>query len=355
MRKIFFDEAGNTGADLLNPEQKVFTLCSNIFTENEASELASVFKNTKELHFVKLKKSQAGRRSIVKMLNHDLICENKIIIFIVDKEFATVAQIVNHLIETFYYHLGTDIHKNNDQVKFANMIYFFGKYEWDKGLYEELLNSFIEMFRLKTPISIYNFYEVIHNLYEVVNDDDKALIGPILGSQTYIEEILSPVDKFSLDVTLSTFLVLCDSWYNKLNEQFDVICDNSKQLEHYMSYIDFAREMDVPIQNVGFGSRKMTFPLQINNIKLSDSEDEFNIQISDIIASSISFSQNNKNPKYQAFVNQIKESKIFRLNNTHPLFPSHPNEIKQDVSDGQNILDFLATQSIIQMRKEKKL
>ncbi len=40
MKIFFFDEASNTGTDLLNPEQKVFTLCSNIFKENESSELA---------------------------------------------------------------------------------------------------------------------------------------------------------------------------------------------------------------------------------------------------------------------------------------------------------------------------
>lgn len=75
MNKIYFDEAGNTGADLLNKDQNIFILCSNSYTKEETEEFIKLFKNKSELHFVKLKKSEEGRKSIINFLNHPLISE----------------------------------------------------------------------------------------------------------------------------------------------------------------------------------------------------------------------------------------------------------------------------------------
>jgi len=48
---IYIDEAGNTGADLLNAEQRAFVLASSCFSEAERAELTSLFPVKDELHF----------------------------------------------------------------------------------------------------------------------------------------------------------------------------------------------------------------------------------------------------------------------------------------------------------------
>lgn len=347
MKKIYFDESGNTGADLLNREQKAFILCSNIYTEDECNELLNLFDSNDELHFVKLKKSQKGRESVIKLLNHSLINESKIAIYVAHKELATVAQIVDQLIEPVLYDIGTDIYKYGVNIQWTNFIFYFGNFFWDKSTYDEFLNNFIIMFRKKDEESIENFYKSTERLLNTIDEEYKKLLFPIIASKNKIKGILNNSDKFTIDVTFSCFLVLCNHWYKILNEKFDVIFDNSKQIEHYNDYIEFVKGLNIPIQEIGYGSRKMTFPAQINSVKLIDSKSELNIQISDIIASSLSFMYNNKNPKQIDFVTQIQNSKILKLENVNMMWPSpnvSPKELNMEDPSGTNILDFLAEQ-----------
>jgi hypothetical protein len=63
--------------------------------------------------------------------------------------------------------------------------------------------------------------------------------------------------------------------------------------------------MNIPIQEIGFGSRKMTFPTQIERLELVNSENNLGVQISDLITSSLAFMYNNTNEKYSKFIKQI--------------------------------------------------
>jgi len=349
MQKIYFDESGNTGADLLNLDQKAFILCSNNFSTEECEELLKLFENDAELHFVKLKKSPKGRESIIKLLNHELIREEKVAIYVVHKELATIAQIVDQLIEPVFYEKGLDLYKFGLNIQYTNFIFYFGNFFWNKALYNEMITNFISMFRKRDSDSINKFYKTVEELIETVDDEYLGLLYPIRDSRPQILRILENSDKFTIDVTFSCFLVLCDRWYKVLGEKFDVIFDNSKQIEHYSEYIEFVRNLKVEIQEVGFDSRKMTYPAQINSVQLTDSKFEVNIQISDIIASAIGFMYNNKNNRYTEFVKKIQESKILNLENANMIWPTTevtPEELNMQNGEGNNVLDFLAEQFI---------
>lgn len=357
MQKIYFDEAGNTGADLMNPDQKAFILCSNNYTNEECKVLLDLFDNDDELHFVKLKNSQKGRESIIKLLNHELVNEKKVSIYVAHKELATVAQIVDQLIEPVLYNHDVDIYKYGLNIQWINYIFYFGNFFWDKNKYRDLLNDFVSMMRIKDQDSINVFYNTAKKLLDDIDEEYKKLLKPLVASEKIIDNILSNVDKFTIDVTFSCFLVLCNNWYKNLNEKFDVICDNSKQIEHYSDYIEFVKNLKIPIQEVGYGSRKMTFPTQINEVKLKDSEQEINIQISDIFASSLAFMYNNKNSKQEPFVKKIQESKLLGLENFNTMWPSSditPEDLDMEDASGISVVDFLASQFIIQENKPNK-
>ncbi|WP_407486621.1 DUF3800 domain-containing protein [Elizabethkingia anophelis] len=348
METIYFDESGNTGSDLLNQDQKVFILCSNRFTASECQELLILFNDVDELHFVNLKNSIKGRASIIKLLNHELITEDKISIYCAHKEYVTVCIIVDQLIESVYHRMGIDIYKYGQNIQIATYIFYFGNSIWNKEYYTNFIESFIRMFRKKDENSIQTFYKTVKKLYNSIDQEYKILLEPIINSKSIINDILFSVDKFTIDITLSTFLVLCNYWYRELDEKFNVTFDNSKQIEHYIEYIKFLRDLNTAPQDIGFGSRKMVFPTQINNITLADSKNEINIQISDIIASAVSFQFNNKNSRYSTFVKNIQDSNLMKLKNVHNMWPStniSVEELGMENSNGINVLDFLAFHS----------
>lgn len=343
---IYFDEAGNTGQDLLNKDQPAFVLASNNFNPVEARELASLFKQDNELHFKKLKNSENGRRSIIKFLNHDLISEKNIICYISNKQYVAIAQIVDQLIETFYYEHNIDIYVYGYNIILTNSLYYLGNFNWEKPLFDEMLSSFVSMIRNKTEESIEIFYRTVGFLHQSIKDaDEKTLIKPILGSKRFIGEILEAVEIYTLDVTLSTFLVICDDWFEKLNRRIDVFSDDSKQLNFYKEYIDFMKTHDEPAQKIGYGSRTRTFPSQINSVNLVTSNNHLSVQLSDLIASSLAFIYNNTNIKHEKFVTEIKNSKLLSLENFRVLMPQPkftPKDLDMEDASGVSSVDFIA-------------
>lgn len=99
----------------------------------------------------------------------------------------------------------------------------------------------------------------------------------------------------------------------------------------------------------GYGDRKMTFPTQISNLELVDSNVQKSIQITDLIASSLGFMFNNKSEKLNDFVEEIQNSKLRHLTNCHTIWFATEvslRELGMENTEGNNPLDFLAGKMI---------
>jgi len=157
MNKIYFDEAGNTGQDMLNKDQKVFVLASVNYDATAQNEIKSLFNVDGEIHFKQLKNSGNGRRKILNFLNSSWIKEDHIILYYANKEFATCGQIVNLLIETVFHHNGYDLYLHGLHIAYTNWIFYFGNFYWNKHLFNIFLEAFVAMIRNKDILSINNF------------------------------------------------------------------------------------------------------------------------------------------------------------------------------------------------------
>lgn len=342
---IYIDEAGNTGQDLLNSDQGAFVLASNNYSIDQQNVLAGIFSSNNELHFAALKGSQKGRDAIIQFINHPLICEEHIQCISAHKEFVAHTHIVDRLIEPVLYDRGYDIYRQGENIWMSNYIYYAGKSNtWQKDLLEKLLTEFMLMARSKTNESIVSFYKTASNLYNVVPARDRYLVTLILDSRELIVDILQHIDKFSLDVTLSSFYVICDRWHKKTFKRLRIFQDDSKQIAHFREHIDFTINMQIEKQQVGFDGREMTYPTQINELKMVSSKEMLGVQLSDLIASSIAFMYNNKNTKHSSFVEQIQNSRLLDLSNYFAIWPTTAEKLAEMkfTGTGENPLDFLA-------------
>jgi hypothetical protein len=89
----------------------------------------------------------------------------------------------------------------------------------------------------------------------------------------------------------------------------------------------------------------MTFPPQIDSLKLVDSKHEFGVQCADLIASAIAFMYNNETGRFAPFSKQIKQSKLLALTNNNTLWPTDDVSAEAlDMTEGEGInpVDFLA-------------
>lgn len=344
-RIIYFDESGNTGQDMLNNEQKVFVLGSVSFNYDELNELKSIFNTNDEVHFKKLKNSSEGRKKIITFLNHNLINEQNIFFYVVHKEFNVCGQITDLLIETVMHEKGYDLYKYGRHIAYSNWIFYFGNFFWDKSLYNKLIEEFISMIRNKTEESINKFYVTATNLYKSV--EEKSIVKPIVESKKHINQIMESIDKYSIDTTFSTFLVLCDKWYKQTKNKIDVRLDTSKQIDHYKNYLEHTMkiaERTPETIEIGYDNRKITFPPQIKSIEIVDSKNDFGVQCADLIASSITFMYNNEKGKHAPFSKKIQESKLLQLSNANVIWPTSevsPEALGMSEGKGINPVDFM--------------
>lgn len=348
---IFFDEAGNSGDNLLDPSQPIFTLLSHDFGEKEAQLLLDPIRrasNAKELHFKNLKKYPKTRKAILECINHELIMPDRVYYFTSLKEFMIVAHIVDQLIELVLYDDGVDIYKGGTNLSTANMLYIMGNNVWDKETFKKMCSTFVEWFRTNDDVKGDVFYDSVRDLFKNVKSrEDEMLVGLILVSERFRPVIKESYSKFTLDSTLSSFVAHCNVWAKKYSEPFDIVFDNSKQISYWQEYIKFLVDK-LPEQVVGYGSRKHKYPLLIKSMKLVDSSTHVQIQLADILASSLNYAYTNRfHGVSDPFINEIFSSKLSEVqgNSMWPTKDVTPEALDMTDELGINALDFLVEHS----------
>lgn len=347
MNKIYFDEAGYTGADLTNVSQPYFALASVRFTEEELATIRNdlgLDANTKEIHFKKLHTNWEGRVLLDRLFSHPLLDKKHIKTGVALKRFCIYAQIVDTIIEAFFYSRGIDLYENQNNNKLANFLYAFSILHKNQELVSNFEKAFVEMLRKHSQNAVVNFYQSVNLLINdsATTDSFKELLSLIPSTIETVQDALVNDNPFYLDNTLSLFVALVGKWYSDTKAKDDIIFDNSKPIAFHKDLIEKLRNMPVKETEVGYDDRKHVYPLPIGNIQLASSTDYLGIQIADTIASAIVFILTNKNAKLQKYQQQLKGLGVFRETDV-PLTPSTKEYLlkKIDTSSNINPLDFI--------------
>jgi hypothetical protein len=363
---IYFDESGNSGDNLLDKQQPVFSLVSHNYNEFEAKTILQPLLDkgkSEEIHFKNIHNKSTYHKAIIACLNHELIIPDRIYVYGVLKDYLIVVQIVEYLIEPVLHRGKINLLRESRNVGMANIIYLMGNNGWDKVLFRTMCDNFIRWGRKK--IEAAEFYQSVKDLYDSVkNDLVPELLGLILESASIQQSVSKIFEKYAFDPTFPVFVSHCCYWGNKLNFKFDIGLDTSKQLNYWRGMIDFLSQL--PEAEVGYGSRKHVYPLPVGNITTYDSKDNLQVQLSDLLVSAYNYLltkgvMNLSTPLYELLI----KSKLITLKGDS-LWPSNkvtPEQLgtEGDV-DGQHPLDFLAKQisstpgadELINSTKQKK-
>lgn len=340
--KIYVDEAGNTGSNILNPDQKYFILSAVNFTDEELDKIREDINYPKELHFVKMKRSSEGRMAIKKLLQHPLIDADHITYEFVDKNFCTYAQITDMVIEpVFYYIFHENLYKKRGNIQIANCFYVFAENHPYPDYIVDFKSSFEKMIREQTQENIEEFYENVYILSnQTKNESFKEILSWIEMSKNVLEHVLVEDNKYGLDTTMASLLVLVDHWAKKTNQKLDIITDNSKQIQAKEQLIRNLMNIKTS-KNVGYDTRKSFYPIQIHTLNMVDSANNFGVQLADLIASSVAFRYNDAD-KFVKFQDEIKDFPFFDIP-CYPIIPVSAKEMTEPVddSDDSDPMDFL--------------
>ena len=289
---IYLDESGNTGPNLLDMDQPVFSLASCKFSTTEATSLLELInsKSPHEVHFKNLKRRKSGQDAIVRLMSSKLINLKNIKVNIFLKEFMITTKIVDLLIEHMMHLNGEDLYLNGKNIALSNMLYYCLQSFCDKVLVQDMYKKFVVLIRDQENECIDDFYESVERVKESSSDEKfKGDINLILLTKNCIQDALNGVDKFSLDPSIPALFSHCVLWGNDYPNGFRIIHDDSHSIEKqrllFAQFMDWTQE-DIEL---GYDRRKFNLPLKGKSLKFAGSEQHPQLQVSDIIASSFSY------------------------------------------------------------------
>lgn len=347
MNKIYFDEAGYTGADLTNEAQPYFALASVRFSDEELSIIRKdigLKSAEKEIHFKNMHTNWQGRELLEQLFSHPLLDKKHIKTGVALKRYCIYAQIVDTIIETYFYSRNINLYENQSNIKLANSLYYFSSLHKNQEVVSNFEKTFVKMVRKHNQEAVDDFYNAVSLLINdaATVDSHKELLSLIPSTIETINDALVNDNPFYLDNTLSLFVALVEKWYSQSKVKDDIIFDDSKPIALQKKLIERLRDIDIPETEVGYDSRKHVYPLPIANIELASSTDYFGIQIADAIASAIVFILTNKNVKLQRFQQQLQGMELFRETDI-PLTPSTSEQLTRNIATSSDInpVDFI--------------
>ena len=287
---IGFDEAGNTGPDLLNPDQPLYVLASVRLTDEEA---ACVLESPqRERHFAKDRTSRAGRDRIVRSLTSPLLTKDTVRYTVIHKDFCTTAKMIDLLVEPVLKAAGIDIYAEGMHLGAANLLHL-ALSTFDPHAFREMQSAFVGMCRQRTQAEVERFYVSADTFNEAVRSalrEDDPLMGSILLSRPFAADLFigprpdrgAPSD---LDPAVTCVIALLHDWASAF-APVTVEHDESKEVKRSLEVVQRlwragADEITLTLWN----GEQLTYPLPVVDFDFASSSASPRVQVADLVAS----------------------------------------------------------------------
>lgn len=319
-QNVAFDESGNSGGNLLDPEQPVFVLASVHVTDDETVKL--IEPHSDEIKFSKLKRSYKGRRKILDILNTDMLSDDKVLISGFHKSFMVITKMVDLLIEPMLYESGIDLFERGENIAMANMLFFTMPVFIGRDSFKAIQAAFVEMVRFPSSAAAERFFELIYKARRDLKHPEFAQeLDMLLATQSEVRKSLYKWDGSDLDPAIPAFVEHGSIWTSRLMTEFSILHDSSKPIQQQQLILEAMMSTSEKPVSIGYDRRKMAFPIMAAGIEFYDSSLIPQIQLADIIASSAAYClRASLNTKIDSFTQELLRTKILS-GNFRPVWP----------------------------------
>lgn len=288
MATVFCDEAGNTGANLLDRTQPFFVLASNNFAAEEAEQLLDHVQlpQGSEPKFTTLKKSAAGVAKLIRFLSDLRLNRERVVADVFDKRFMVVTKLVDLVAETLIHQIGGDLYKDGANIAMSNMLHhcmpaFCGQDNTDR-----FLLSFVDLVRKRGPEHVAAYYEAGRAMLEACNKESfKKDLFFFTDQRLFTSWFGDEIDSQALDPAIPALFGHIAVWGARLDDRFDVIHDDSKPILATQSTFEgMMAHSGQESALVGYDRRKFRFPLRAKSLSQANSKTHPQIQVADLCA-----------------------------------------------------------------------
>lgn len=285
-QRIYFDESGFTGNNLLHPHQRFFAYASVATNDAEAKDFVDELIRkygiqNGELKGSKLVKFNKGRKAIDEIFDH---FEGRLKVSISDKKFALACKFFEYIFEPCLSEINSLFYGIGFHRFIANILYveFLAR---GAGA-EEIFSEFEKLMRTRDETKLTGiFSSSVHPenspIIAQIREFAQCRSGDIRDELSSLSDV--GVGKWILDLTNTALFTLLANW----GTEFDVltaVCDSSKPLQDEHSLFDAMIGRKEQLFSDAFGeNHPITFNMS-GPIEFLDSKTTHGIQLADAIA-----------------------------------------------------------------------
>ncbi|TDU67095.1 DUF3800 domain-containing protein [Streptomyces sp. KS 21] len=244
---VYADESSNSGQNLLDPDQPVFTVAGVHLPDELAAsivdEVRSQLPSTQgEPKYGSLARSSRGRKALTRAFEQ--LPPGSTRSFVVNKPFMVMTKLVDTLVETRAHADGFNLYENGEALALADLLHMGGPVLGDAAAYRHLQQAFVDWVRQRTstdelfavvaafkesiPTRHSNFAEYIEVLEYCRGVADETAADLAAGGQRDL-----------LDPAVTSLYVLCTSFAETLG-QFRLVHDESKVIDRHATELRMA-------------------------------------------------------------------------------------------------------------------
>lgn len=178
--RVYCDEAGNTGAALLDKAQPVFVLSSLDYSDQEATELLACVESSQgaEAKFTSLKKSERSKKKLIEFFTQSQLTPRRVKTTVFHKHYMVVTKAVDIIVETLAHEDGIDLYEHAGNIALANLHFFATPVYCGRERFDQFLESFVAMVRNKDKASIDKFFYWAWQLHGLcINEEYRSMLS----------------------------------------------------------------------------------------------------------------------------------------------------------------------------------
>jgi len=280
---VSIDEAGNTGANLLDPHQPVFALASVSLQDRDARHLLGNGGQTSEVKFSRLRRTPEGRRRILRAISQ--LDPSDIKVVLVHKPFMITAKIIDLLLEPMFRANGYDGLSDGSLPALAHLWHHTFDVFLGGGSLSKTHELFIDAVRHTESNEPNAFFAHVESLAESPNGSRIPFLDWLphadpsdLRSDPYPASL-------TLDPAVPAVQALVIAWSSQYGTGFRVRHDERNELERLLPVLEPYYDKTRPTQSFTLsGGRTLTVPFPVADFLFATSDSHHAIQLADLVA-----------------------------------------------------------------------
>lgn len=290
MTTIYCDEAGNTGANLLDPEQPFFILASNDFSEEEATALLDYVRSAQggEPKFSTLRRRPESIARLIRFLSDPRLNKDRVCISVFHKRYMIVTKLVDLIAETLIHKIGGDLYERGGNIAMSNLLYYCMPTFCGEVTTDTFLQAFVNLIRHGPEEAKDAFYVAGRQMVDAsVNESFKKYLIYFTEPALY-DSWYHGFDSSHLDPAIPALFHQIVVWGARKTSRFDVLHDHSKPiLASAETFALMMAGLGEESQTIGTDRRKIIFPLRATSLSQGDSTAYPQLQVADLCAGAL--------------------------------------------------------------------